>query len=146
MVLPTFSTALGDWFWFWARGSGHLARGHVLGRCRCLKPCYHPFPAEIIDHFHSLQLSFIMGILRHHLEAFILLLGISSFTSARTLGPRVSPSATTLQKTPLYPHQAYPGFQCIYPSGWTSCNGADSRDCWVKSPYGTQYDINTDCV
>lgn len=126
---------------------GHrAARGHVLERCRHLKACYHPFPAAIIDQLHSLQLSSTMGILRHHLEAFILLSGIGSFASARTLGPRVPPSRTTLQKTPLYPHQASPGFQCLYPSGWTSCNGADSRDCWVKAPYGTQYDINTDCV
>lgn len=146
MVLPTFSTTLGYWFWLRARGSGHLARGHILERCRHLKACHHPFPAAIIDQLHSLQLSLTMGILRHHLEAFILLSGISSFTSARTLGPRVPPSRTTLQKTPLYPHQASPGFQCLYPSGWTSCNGADSRECWLKAPSGTQYDINTDCV
>lgn len=44
----------------------------------------------------------------------------------------------------MYPRQASPGFACSYPSGWTSCNDADNRDCWVKAPDGTQYDINSD--
>lgn len=33
-----------------------------------------------------------------------------------------------------------PGFTCQYPSmkGWETCNGPDSRDCWLKDTYSNQ--------
>jgi hypothetical protein len=44
----------------------------------------------------------------------------------------------------LIPKQATPGFQCEYPTGWTSCNTPENRSCWVKDPSGNIFDINTD--
>ncbi|KAK4697824.1 hypothetical protein P7C71_g309, partial [Lecanoromycetidae sp. Uapishka_2] len=52
--------------------------------------------------------------------------------------------------TNVYPETVSTGFQCQYPAmeGWESCNGPESRDCWLKDaesdqPIFSQYDINT---
>lgn len=54
--------------------------------------------------------------------------------------------------TIIEPENASPGFQCVYPKRWTSCNTATSRDCWLRDNESTdefgaysQIDINTDC-
>ncbi|KAL2055956.1 hypothetical protein ABVK25_003598 [Lepraria finkii] len=51
----------------------------------------------------------------------------------------------------IEPEKGSPGFTCQYPSlkGWKSCNGPQSRDCWLKDsaskqPLFSQYDIHTD--
>lgn len=50
------------------------------------------------------------------------------------------------------PINASPGFQCVYPKRWKSCNTASSRDCWLQDTesadeFGSysQVDIHTDC-
>ncbi|KAI3392408.1 hypothetical protein diail_5735 [Diaporthe ilicicola] len=53
--------------------------------------------------------------------------------------------------TIIRPELASPGFQCVYPSRWKSCNTATTRDCWLQdtqSRHGfggySQIDIHTD--
>ncbi|KUI58907.1 Laccase-2 [Cytospora mali] len=52
--------------------------------------------------------------------------------------------------TIIHPEHASPGFQCVYPKRWKSCNTPTSRDCWLQDTQGgefasySQIDINTD--
>lgn len=52
----------------------------------------------------------------------------------------------------IQPELASPGFQCVYPSRWKSCNTAETRDCWLQDTQSgdgfsgySQIDINTNC-
>lgn len=51
----------------------------------------------------------------------------------------------------VHPHHASPGFHCSYPGyeGWESCNGPNSRDCWIqrrgaKQPLWNSFNIKTE--
>lgn len=52
--------------------------------------------------------------------------------------------------TIIHPEHASPGFKCVYPKRWKSCNTNTSRDCWLQDTQAefasySQIDINTDC-
>lgn len=63
------------------------------------------------------------------------------------------PLTSSPGNTVLSPEYASPGFQCVYPKRWRSCNTPTSRDCWLQDTESTdafeaysQVDINTDCT
>jgi hypothetical protein len=64
---------------------------------------------------------------------------------AALLGTAPLAFAAPTERLNFIPRQASPGFSgCSYPSGWTSCNDENNRDCWVKDPSGKEYNIKTD--
>ena len=69
----------------------------------------------------------------HSLIAFLALSSFIPLSFGRSLHGRHT----------FIPRQATTGFQCEYPTGWTSCNTAENRSCWVKDPSGNIFDINT---
>lgn len=103
-----------------------------------------------------------MGFLKECLDALFKLAALNPFA---TLGPfdlqqgygqkplfDSSHTSTSTETITLEPENASPGFTCVYPKRWKSCNTPTSRDCWLQdtaSPDGfgaySQIDINTDC-
>lgn len=56
------------------------------------------------------------------------------------------------ESTILEPVNGSPGFKCVYPKRWVSCNTASDRSCWLRdtktaNEFGaySQIDISTDC-
>lgn len=63
-----------------------------------------------------------------------------------------TPISSSPDGTIIRPQTGSPGFQCVYPARWKSCNTPTSRDCWLQDTESTdafeaysQIDINTDC-
>lgn len=63
-----------------------------------------------------------------------------------------APILSSPGNTLIHPETASPGFQCVYPKRWKSCNTPTSRDCWLQDTETadafeaySQIDINTDC-
>lgn len=68
------------------------------------------------------------------------------------LGIGQAPISSSHDSTIIEPEKASPGFKCVYPKRWKSCNTATSRDCWLQDTESTdafeaysQIDIHTDC-
>jgi hypothetical protein len=95
----------------------------------------HLIHYRLLDYFLSFFLSsFNMSPISRSLITFLALSSSIPLSSGRLLRDRHT----------LIPKQATPGFQCEYPTGWTSCNTPENRSCWVKDPSGNIFDINTD--
>jgi hypothetical protein len=103
----------------------------------------HPLQHHSIPHhYHSSHILYIvhifctliMGFLGHSLAAILVLAGVTPLVSGRSL-----PNTNT-----LVPRGSSPGFNCVFPPNWKTCNDENNRDCWVIDPNGKRYDIKTD--
>lgn len=102
-----------------------------------------------------------MGFFKSCLEQLIRLAALSPFNPFEDLIQQPilgsediaqHPLTPPVDNTIIEPELASPGFQCVYPSRWKSCNTAETRDCWLQDTQsGTEFseysqiDINTNC-
>lgn len=103
-----------------------------------------------------------MGFLTSCLEQLIRLAALAPFNPFEDLVQQAFLGAGDTAQHPIIPggtddtiispEFASPGFQCVYPSRWKSCNTAETRDCWLQDTQSgdefsgySQIDISTDC-
>lgn len=102
-----------------------------------------------------------MGFLKSCLEQLIRLAALSPFNPFEDVIQQPILGSEDIAQHPLIPsvddttiiepELASPGFQCVYPSRWKSCNTAETRDCWLQDTQSdefsgySQIDINTNC-
>ena len=83
----------------------------------------------------------MMGFFNGCAETLLHLLTFSPFARV-PFQQTLSPQALPLDDITIKPSTTSPGFQCQYPAmpGWKSCNGPDSRGCWLQdSNSGQQF-------
>ncbi|ROW06913.1 hypothetical protein VMCG_04157 [Cytospora schulzeri] len=102
-----------------------------------------------------------MGFFKSCLEQLFKLAALSPFNPFEDIIQQPLLGASDLAQVPLnipsgggdtiiHPEHASPGFKCVYPKRWKSCNTATSRDCWLQDSQAdefasySQIDINTD--
>jgi hypothetical protein len=70
---------------------------------------------------------------------------INTLISLIALGG-LAPLASALSIPPhhVVPRQEEQKFDCLYEPGWEMCNEEGNRGCWVRSPDGVEYNIETD--
>lgn len=134
----------------------------VLSHISPTLPEVQSSPRRVLHTASSFQ-PFTMGIIGYYVSVVLQIIpyfgGDSNIYTQQPLPINVPSSGVTIYpqlpgdlKTGDSPYKdASQTFKCHYPSliGWESCNGPNSRDCWlrdahIKQPVFSQFDIHTD--
>ena len=120
-----------------------LTHTSLIPPLKCKVTCSNLLTASYYTVFLRLflLLKLLMGFFQTCSEALLHLLSFTPYSE-----PYSSQQPLALDDVTVYPEKASPGFTCHYPAlpGWKSCNGPNSRDCWLNDtnspqPLFTQY-------